>query len=269
MGTILLEEDILVKLAGVIRKKNGTSRNYHPNQMAQAILDLPTDGSTGADEFTVDVLNNTITEFTDPNRKIKTVGNYAMYHASNLTSVDLPVCTSIQAYAFTGDNKITTISIPNCNSVGAHAFEDCTRLVNLGSLKIGTIDQYAFAGSKFTEFHTSSGGRVDNYAFKNNTNLREVTFGRAATFYRYCFNGCSNLETVTLSGDTKSIMDGRQTLTADVVFAGTKILTTGHIYVPANLISVYLEDPLWEPVASRITAIPQPEPSPDPEEGGA
>ena len=263
MATVLIEEDNLVKLAGVIRQKNGTSRNYHPDEMAQAILDLPTDGSSDADETTVEVLNNTITDFEDPNRKVRTVGTYAMYHASNLRSIDLPVCNSVQAYGFCGDTNLTTISIPNCTSVQAHAFDGCSGLVNLGSIRISSIGDYAFAGTTFSAYFTSAGGSVNNYAFHNNTHLREISFGSAVSFYTNCFAGCSNLESVTLSGSTRSTVYSQQS--AATLFAGTKVLTTGHIYVPENMIEKYLEDPSWIPVADRITAIPQPEPGPDPD----
>lgn len=268
MSGSLINEDSIVKLAGVIRGKNGLRTTYRPQDMPQAILDLNTDGEIEIDPIAIQIMNNTITTLDDSeNQAIKTLGSYALYKCARLSKIDLPVCTSVGAYALSGCTNLTTINIPRVTSVLDYGFDGCNNIVSLGDgIRINSINSYGFRGcSRLTEFKTTGGGTIYQGAFKDCAALTSVDFGGYCSFYD-CFRGCTNLESITLRFQkyTCQWYNYNSILTQ---LADTKILTTGHIYVPEELIDQYRVALGWSDVASRLAVIPPPDIPDDPEGG--
>ena len=61
---------------------------------------------------------------------VSTIGDYAFYYCTNLTSASFPNATSIGTYAFYNCRYLTNISFPNVTSIGKSAFENNIRLVS-------------------------------------------------------------------------------------------------------------------------------------------
>jgi len=61
---------------------------------------------------------------------VTSIGNYAFYKCSGLTSVTLPSSlTSIGEWAFSGCTGLTSMTIPNSvTSIGKYAFEGCPKV---------------------------------------------------------------------------------------------------------------------------------------------
>ena len=74
------------------------------------------------------VIPETVT-YSDISYSVTSIGNYAFYGCSGLTSVTIPnSVTSIGGDAFSGCTGLTSITIPNSvTSIGARAFLNCSR----------------------------------------------------------------------------------------------------------------------------------------------
>ncbi|MDY6367466.1 MAG: leucine-rich repeat domain-containing protein, partial [Clostridia bacterium] len=74
-------------------------------------------------------IGKTATEFSIPN-SVTSIGNYAFYNCSSLTSVTIPdSVTSIGSYAFECCSSLTSVTIPNSvTSIGVGAFSGCNSL---------------------------------------------------------------------------------------------------------------------------------------------
>ena len=63
-------------------------------------------------------------------KSVTSIGQYAFYNCSSLTSITIPnSVTSIGGYAFSDCSSLTSIAIPSSvTSIGIWAFEHCTSL---------------------------------------------------------------------------------------------------------------------------------------------
>ena len=90
------------------------------------------------------VIDRTVTEITAEDLQgITTIGSYAFYGCSQLTSVELPnTITSIGQYAFDGCRSLTSIEIPNSVvSIGQSAFHSCSGLKNVTFQENSTLTE--------------------------------------------------------------------------------------------------------------------------------
>lgn len=82
---------------------------------------------------------------------ITTIGNYAFYGCTGLTSITFPsTLTSIGGYAFNGCTSLVTVTIPSSvTSLGEYAFGGCSRLTSavFNTTSLTTIESYAFYGT--------------------------------------------------------------------------------------------------------------------------
>ena len=80
----------------------------------------------GEEAFIKAFVDRIITEFNDD--VIATVGRSAFSGCSQLTSVNLPLATSVDGYAFQSCTKLTSIDLPLATSVGSYTFNGCSQL---------------------------------------------------------------------------------------------------------------------------------------------
>ena len=119
---------------------------------------------------------------------VTSIGNYAFYECSGLTSVTIgKSVTSIGDYAFRGCSGLTSVTIPNSvTSIGDYAFRGCSGLTSV------TI------GNGVTS--------IGNSAFSSCSALTSVTIGKSVTSIGdYAFRGCSGLTSVTIPNSVTSI----------------------------------------------------------------
>ena len=165
------------------------------------------------------------------------VGNYAFYHCSGLTSIITPnSVTSIGDNAFSWCSGLTSITIPDSvTSIGEYAFSWCSSLssITIGN-RVTNIGDYAFADCSvltsitipdsvtsigYSAFNgcssltgdliipdsvTSIGGSV----FTDCSSLTSVSLGDSVTSIgSWAFYNCSNLTSVSLGEGVTSIGD--------------------------------------------------------------
>ena len=188
----------------------------------------------------------------------KSIGNYAFYNCSSLTSVTIPdSVTSIGDRAFEGCSSLTSVTIGNnVRSIGSCAFYDCSSLTSviIGN-SVTSIGNHAFSDcSSLTSVTIGNNVRsIGSYAFYYCTSLTSITIPDSVTSIGgYAFNGCSSLESITLPfvGSNKSATSASSGTLFGYIFGtssysgsvGTKQYYSSEnyatYYIPASLKSV-------------------------------
>ena len=128
-----------------------------------------------------------VTDLVIPN-SVTSIGDYAFYDCTGLTSVTIPnSVTSIGNVAFGGCSGLTSVTPPNSvTSIGNYAFQNCTGLTSV------TIP--------------NSVTSIGNYAFQNCTGLTSVTIPNSVTSIESSvFHSCTGLTSVTIPNTVTSI----------------------------------------------------------------
>ncbi|MBQ7793561.1 MAG: leucine-rich repeat domain-containing protein, partial [Clostridia bacterium] len=140
--------------------------------------------------------------YTIPNG-VTSIGDYAFYGCSNLTSITLPnSVTSIGRYAFSGCRRLTIITLPDSvTSIGVYAFRYCSSLASITIPdSVTSIGDYAFYGCSSLASITipNSVTSIGNLAFSGCSSLNDIKVYSADMIWpRYnMFRGYS----VTLHG---------------------------------------------------------------------
>jgi hypothetical protein len=108
---------------------------------------------------------------------VTSIGNYAFYGLSGLTSITAQGVTSVGAYSFYNCTNLSAVSLPAATSIGGQAFNGCTNLVTV-NLPAAT--------------------NIISYAFYYSTNLVTVNIPSAESIGLYAFAGCRSLTSVYL-----------------------------------------------------------------------
>ena len=150
----------------------------------------------------------TLRMYNDGTGNARSIGSYAFYGCSNLSSIEnQSLMDDIASYAFSG----TAIEAVACRGeVGAHAFEDCKNLQKVFLKEyVRSVGQYAFAGCEnLTKVTTEQNIEwIGAHAFEN-TGITEITLPDIIlAVSAYTFANCSDLTTVTLPASTEKIRE--------------------------------------------------------------
>ena len=154
------------------------------------------------------------------------VGGYAFNYNGHITSVDLPVCTTLQSGAFINCGALNTVSLPACEYVGYAA---------LARTGITTISLPACRG-------------VENAVFEMCSSLTQVYLGSGCAYIGdHNFNFLPNLVSLTVAY-SRVCQLGNQ---------NNNFVSTTSIFVPASLVNAYKVANRWSQYASQIFSIPE------------
>ena len=136
-----------------------------------------------------------------------TVGAYVFFRCPALTSIELPVATSIGESAFEECSTLTTARLPSAVTVGAFAFFKCTSLTSV-ELPVATdIRISAFVGcSALTSIELPVATSIGENAFANCSSLTSIELPVATSIGNSAFFKCTSLTSVELPSAT-SIRD--------------------------------------------------------------
>ena len=104
------------------------------------------------------LITRTLTSYT--NDRLTTIGNYAFYYCSRLTTVSFPVASTIQYGAFSSCYALTTASFPAATTIGGYAFARCYNLKSLyltGSSLCKLSNSNAFSSTPIGGYSASAG----------------------------------------------------------------------------------------------------------------
>lgn len=179
---------------------------------------------------------------------VTSIGRYAFYFCTTLTSITIPnSVTSIAAEAFGSCSGLTSITIPNSvTTIGSGAFGNCTNLTSV-TLPNNITSLVGFSGcsSLSSIAIPSSVTSIGTYALSNCTGLTSLTIPSGVTNIGWsAIDHCTNLTSVTCEATTPP------TLGTDNFNASNDTL-----YVPAASVSAYQADSSWSSAFTTITAI--------------
>ena len=165
--------------------------------------------------------------------QLTSIGEYAFYNCDSLTSITIPVnVKSIGSYAFSvndfyNDSNLETIifSGGQLTSIGDYAFYNCSDLESVYITDIAAWCNIEFSnasanplyyvgnlylnGELVTELVIPEGvTSISSYAFYNCSNLKSVTFSgdsQLTSIGSYAFRGCSGLTSITIPASVAGI----------------------------------------------------------------
>ncbi len=149
---------------------------------------------------------------TIPN-SVTTIGNYAFYECSSLTSINIPnSVTYTGSYTFQNCTSLTIVNIPNSvTTIGYGTFWGCTSLTTINiPNSVTRIGQYTFSGcSSLTTINIpNSVTYIDVYAFSDCTSLTTINIPNSVTSIgNYAFSGCTSLTTINIPNSVTRIFD--------------------------------------------------------------
>ena len=149
---------------------------------------------------------------------VTTIGNSAFGRCTGLTSISIPdSVTTIGSSAFSSCTNLETIAIPKNAKFDSdgQTFDNCTSLKNvIFSRGTEKIPDYLFYKSSNLNSLTSitipdSVTSVGRYAFNGCTNLETITIPKNALFspYGHTFDNCTSLKNVIFSSGIEKIPD--------------------------------------------------------------
>ena len=163
MSGKLVNEQYLYDIANAIRRKNGKTTLYRPQDMDDAILDLASSEDALEQLISTKTITNiyvtgitSVRNFAFKNYTtlnsvnfpdVLSIGESAFEECSSLTSVTLPSCTSIGITSFKNCSSLTTIELPSVTSIGNQAFYSCSNLTSVilsGSTRCTLTNEYVF-----------------------------------------------------------------------------------------------------------------------------
>ncbi len=192
---------------------------------------------------------------TIPN-SVTTIGNYAFFECSALTSLFLPSSvTSIGMRAFSGCSALKSITIPNSvTDIDQEAFSGCSSLTSITiPNSVANIGSQAFYGcSSLTSITIpNSVANIGLQAFYGCSSLTSISINipnSVTNIGTYAFSGCSALnEVYSFIVDLSKITMGSSVF---YIYQGDYSGRT--LYVPAGTSAAYQADSDWGPYFGSI-----------------
>lgn len=248
-----------VQTDGVVYNKDKTQIVYYPAYLTDTTYTAPaTVTSVGSYAF---YKNTVLTSVNLP--EVTTIGSYSFNGCVNLKTVSGDKLTTIESMAFYGASSaqmtLSSINLSNVTEIGSNAFYYCTALNNIDLSKVTTIGAGAFRYcTALTSVDLSSLTEISGtYAFGNCTSLQTVVIGENLTaFKNFTFTGCTALQSITIKATTPPTGTTNMFGTASA-FAKYNDNQGAKIYVPAASLEAYKAATGWSAYASYIEAIPE------------
>ena len=178
-----------------------------------------------SDEYTGLVAIPASVTYDGESYSVTSIGKYAFYECSSLTSVTIPnSVTSIGEFAFRDCSGLTSVTIPNSvTSIGSSAFSGCSSLTSI-NVANDNPNYSSIEGVLFDKQQTTlircPGGKQGEYiipnsvtsigelAFRGCSGMTSVTIGNSVTSIgEFAFFACSGLTSVTIPNSVTSIGD--------------------------------------------------------------
>ena len=186
------------------------------------------------------------------NDRVESIGTYAFYCCSALTTAYFPAATSIGNNAFSSCTKLTTADFPAVTIIGDYAFLGCSALTTADFPAATSIGNGAFQNcSKLTTVDFTAATSIGNSAFYSCSALTTADFPAATSIDYDAFRYCSKLTALLLRNTEKVV-----TLSKTNAVVSTPIASgTGYIYVPSALVDSYKAETNWSTYSAQFRAL--------------
>lgn len=207
---------------------------------------------------------------------LNTIPRYCFQYCTSLKSIALPESlVTIGEFAFSQCSELSDIQMPPMlNTVGRYAFEDCVSITSIefpGSLsKLGEYVMYRCSNLSLLAFSGSNLSSVPVAAFYGCNKLSHIVWpANLNSIGDKAFYGCplSNAN----SDNTLTIPQSITTIGADcfvntqhIILPSSKLISISqgafsfgiHLYVPEDLMEMYLQRTNWKEYAPFIYSLP-------------
>ena len=127
----------------------------------------------------------------------------AFESCTKLTSVNLPVCSSIGQACFRGCTSLTSIDLPACDRLIYHEFEGCYALTSINLPACTIVSNSVFYRcSALTSIDLPACTTVGNYGFCYLSTLTSINLPNCTTVGGSAFYACSALTSIDLPNCT-------------------------------------------------------------------
>lgn len=197
------------------------------------------------------------------NDRIISIGSYAFYYFSKLTSVSFPQVTSVESYAFNGCSKLASVNIPNATKIGGIAFGNCSKLTSVSFPQVTSVGSSAFYQcSNLTSVNLPNVTSINTYAFQQCYKLTSVNILNITSISNYAFIQCHSLLKLVITQTNSVCTLGSDVFSNCYHFLGTvnstynpEGLKDGRIYVPDELVDSYKSATNWSAYADIIVPL--------------
>ena len=265
MAKYLVNDTSLTAVADAIRTKGGTTGELEfPSGFVSAVEGIQAGGG-GSDVF-ASVLEGTITEIND--NTLTNLRNHAFYQCKQLKKATFAKVTRAGQSSFHECSELTEINLPAFNGPLANGtFQQCSKLETVNILKVTTMSSNAFNScSALKEINFPdctmlyagiiSGSGVEKVFFRGLTKVNGSVLGSAKKLVVADLGNLTNipgtltdnspvLEAVILRSATVCTLSSATNNFNKTPLVGVNGVYSGHVYVPASLISDYQQATNW------------------------
>lgn len=205
-----------------------------------------------------------IVDFGQPNLPTNMVNSYSQFaYCIRLENVYMPNYVGMPyatgAFMFCGCIRLSRINLPKIERFPSWYFGECTNLEVVDTPNLNYISYAALINcSKLTSINTLKVSTVESFAFAHCFVLPSLIFDGNPTFsYNGVFLNCSKLSRIEIRGSSLAVL---QYNPADVFqnspFTKIELLGQfGSIYVRPSLLAAYQTAPNWSLMSSRFAAL--------------
>lgn len=265
MANVIINDTNLTNIANAIREKNGTTNTYKPSEMAAAITNLPTGGSSGGDLDAF--ITGTLTEYR--NSELTEIRDSAFY-SSKLEIIDLPNVTEVNAEAFRKCDKLKSINLSNLESiVGNYVFANSgyydteydsnfnaifKRKCDISLPKITSLPAYTFQYAAFRVISLPSLTQSVIQNTFNGCNSAVVDLGPDCYYLAAnSFSAATRVLALVLRRTEDAVQCAAASSINNAGFTNAK--ATGYVYVPSALIETYKAANIWTNCSDRFRVL--------------
>lgn len=153
-----------------------------------------------ADSSIVDLKIPSTVTYKSRTLKVMEINVCAFKSCKVLKSVKIPEGISLSRYSFCGCSELQEVDLPSSLTIiEEYAFSGCKKLRRCDLRYVEDIDDDAFEGAGLEEINLPKCSKLGESAFRNMPNLRKVAIqSELKLIPRSCFNGCSNLQEISL-----------------------------------------------------------------------
>ena len=256
MANVLVEETSLSNIASAIREKSGGSATYKPGEMAAAISNLPTGGSSDNEDG---LLSDTLINY--ENATATDIKNNCFANSTTLATATFTNVSNVGSSAFSNCSALTQVSIPNATTIGNSCFSKASKLLTVNLSNAEFLGEYAFRECKaITSINLPQVKALRYWAFYECDKLTKVDLGSCNQFIDgWQFHGCWQLTALILRSNTVcsapySVIDSSNGALSNTRFSNHN-KGWGYVYVPRALVSNYKSATNWAVIEDCIRAI--------------